>query len=78
MNILLCEMFTEIMKIIENSSSLSAGIFPPLWLAYSQKWWVLFLFVAIGGISLCVNSYLFYWVGCSPHLLLQSSAEFTF
>ena len=46
-------------EIIENSSSLSAGIFPPLWLAYSQKWWVLFLFVAIMGISLCVNSYLF-------------------
>ena len=29
-------------EIIENSNSLSAGLFPPLWLAYSQKWWVLF------------------------------------
>ena len=46
-------------EIIENSNSISAGIFPPMWLAYSQKWWVLFLFVAIMGISLTVNIFIF-------------------
>lgn len=47
-------------EIIENSNSLSAGLFPPLWLAYSQKWWVLFLFLAIMAISLTVNELIFY------------------
>ena len=47
-------------EIIENSNSLSAGLFPPLWLAYSQKWWILFLFVAIMAISLSVNIFIFF------------------
>ena len=46
-------------EIIENSNSLSAGLFPPLWLAYSQKWWVLFLFIAIMAISFTVNIFIF-------------------
>ncbi len=45
-------------EIIENSNSLSAGLFPPIWLAYSQKWWVLFLFVAIMAISMTVNVFI--------------------
>ena len=47
-------------EVIENANSLSAGIFPPLWLAYSQKWWLLFLFTAIMAVSLTVNIYLFF------------------
>ena len=47
-------------EIIENSNSLSAGLFPPLWLAYCQKWWILFLFVAIMAISLSVNILIFF------------------
>ena len=47
-------------EIIENSNSLSAGLFPPIWLAYSQKWWVLFLFTAIMAVSLSVNILIFY------------------
>ena len=64
-------------EIIENSNSLSAGIFPPLWLAYSQKWWVLFLFLAIMAVSLC--KYIYFFIGLVAHLiiLLQSSTKFT-
>ena len=47
-------------EVIENANSLSAGIFPPLWLAYSQKWWLLFLFTAIMAVSLSVNIYVFF------------------
>ena len=46
-------------EVIENANSLSAGVFPPLWLAYSQKWWVLFLFSAIMAVSISVNTYIF-------------------
>jgi uncharacterized membrane protein (DUF485 family) len=46
-------------NVIENSNSLSAGICPPLWLAYCQKWWVLFLFFAIMAISLSANIFIF-------------------
>lgn len=46
-------------EVIENTNSLSAGLLPPLWLAYSQKWWVLFLFIAIMAISMTVNIYIF-------------------
>ena len=45
--------------IIETSNSLSAGIFPPFWLAYFQKWWVLFLFTAVMAVSIAVNMYIF-------------------
>ncbi len=47
-------------EIIENSNSLSAGLFPPLWLAYCQKWWILFLFLAIMAVSLTVNVLIFF------------------
>ncbi len=47
-------------EVIENANSLSAGIFPPFWLAYSQKWWVLLLFTAIMAISISVNIYIFF------------------
>ena len=45
-------------EIIENSNSLSAGLFPPFWLAYCQKWWVLFLFVAFMAVSMTVNLFI--------------------
>ena len=35
--------------IYENSNSPSAGLFPPLWLAYSRKWWVL---LALAGLMM--------------------------
>ncbi len=43
----------------ENSKALSAGLFPPLWLSYSKKWWVLFLFLNMSGLLLAVNVYMF-------------------
>ena len=43
--------------VYENSSSLSAAIFPPLWLAYSQKWWVLLSFTLFFLILLSVNGW---------------------
>ncbi len=46
--------------VIENSNSLLAGIFPPCWLAYCQKWWVLFLFTAIMATTAIVNIYFFF------------------
>ncbi len=47
-------------ELIENSSSLSAGIFPPVWLAYNQKWWILFLFLAIMSVTASVNIFIFF------------------
>ena len=35
--------------IYENSNSLIAGLFPPLWLSYSRKWWVL---LALAGLMM--------------------------
>ena len=31
--------------VFDNSNSLLAGVFPPAWLAYNRKWWVLLVFV---------------------------------
>mgnify|MGYP001271165080 CR=1 FL=1 len=47
-------------ELIENSNSLSAGIFPPVWLAYNQKWWILFLFLAIMSVTISVNIFIFF------------------
>ena len=44
---------------IEKTPSLAAGIFPPLWLAYEQKWWVLGLFSAFSILLFSVNTWLF-------------------
>ncbi len=44
---------------IEKSPSLAAGIFPPLWLAYQQQWWILGLFSAFSMLLFSVNSWLF-------------------
>ena len=45
--------------IIDTSTSIIAGLFPPLWLIYSQKWWVLATLVALSAILLVVNPLLF-------------------
>ena len=45
--------------VYENSNSLSAGLFPPLWLAYSRKWWVLFVFSILFFMLFSVNFFLF-------------------
>ena len=45
--------------VYENSNSLSAGLFPPLWLAYSRKWWVLFVFSVLFFMLFSVNFFLF-------------------
>ncbi|MFL2661263.1 MAG: hypothetical protein ACJ0G4_04910 [Alphaproteobacteria bacterium] len=47
-------------ELIENSNSLSAGIFPPIWLAYNQKWWILFLFLAIMSVTISVDIFIFF------------------
>jgi len=45
--------------VYENSNSLSAGLFPPLWLAYSRKWWVLLVFSILFFMLFSINSFLF-------------------
>ena len=45
--------------IIDTSTSIIAGLFPPLWLIYSQKWWVLATLVAFSAMLLVVNPLLF-------------------
>ena len=41
--------------VYEETNSLLAGLFPPLWLAYAEKWWVLGLFAALTATLLIVN-----------------------
>tara|TARA_B100000686_G_C16729207_1_gene939588 strand:+ start:295 stop:1104 length:810 start_codon:yes stop_codon:yes gene_type:complete len=45
--------------VFSNSNSLSAGLFPPMWLAYNQRWWVLFFFGILGFLLLAVNPFIF-------------------
>ena len=45
--------------VIDTSTSVMAGLFPPLWLTYSQKWWVLAILVALSSMLLIVNPLLF-------------------
>ena len=45
--------------VYENTNSLSAGLFPPLWLAYSRKWWVLLAFSILFFMLFSVNFFLF-------------------
>jgi uncharacterized membrane protein (DUF485 family) len=45
--------------VYENSNSLSAGLFPPLWLAYSRKWWVLFASTTLIFMLFSINFYIF-------------------
>ena len=46
-------------EIIKSSTSIAAGLFPPLWLAYTQKWWVLGLFLAFISLLIAVNPFIF-------------------
>ena len=46
-------------EIIDTSTSIIAGLFPPLWLIYSQKLWVLATLVALSAMLLIVNPLLF-------------------
>ena len=52
-------MFTEDMMYTKIANSLSAGLFPPLWLAYSRKWWVLLAFSILFFMLFSVNFFLF-------------------
>ena len=45
--------------VYENNNSLSAGLFPPFWLAYSRKWWVLLAFSILFFMLFSVNFFLF-------------------
>ena len=45
--------------VYENNNSLSAGLFPPLWLAYARKWWVLLAFSILFFMLFSVNFFLF-------------------
>ena len=45
--------------VYENSNTLSAGLFPPLWLAYAQKWWVLLAFSILFFMLFSINFFLF-------------------
>tara|TARA_B100000035_G_scaffold256605_1_gene226533 strand:- start:74 stop:871 length:798 start_codon:yes stop_codon:yes gene_type:complete len=45
--------------VYENSNSLSAGLFPPLWLAYARKWWVLLAFSILFFMLFSINFFLF-------------------
>ncbi len=44
---------------IKNSNSIIPGLFPPLWLAYEQKWWLLGLFTVLSTLLLSVNFWFF-------------------
>ena len=45
--------------VFENSNSLSAGIFPPAWLAYNRKWGVLMLFILMSFMLISVSVFMF-------------------
>ncbi len=45
--------------VFDNSNSLLAGIFPPAWLAYNRKWWVLMLFILMSFMLLSINPFMF-------------------
>ena len=45
--------------VFDNSNSLSAGLFPPAWLAYNRKWWGLLLFVLMSFMLLSINIFMF-------------------
>ena len=36
-----------------------AGIFPPAWLAYNRKWWVLMLFILMSFMLISINIFMF-------------------
>lgn len=66
---------------IERAPSLAAGIFPPLWLAYEQKWWVLGLFSAFSILLFSVNTWLFMigWLALSIYCYkAQTNLLFSF
>ena len=46
-------------EIINKSKSIMAGIFPPLWLAYHQSWWLLGIFSILSFLLLPINFWLF-------------------
>ena len=45
--------------VFDNSNSLMAGIFPPAWLAYNRKWWVLMLFILMSFMLISINIFMF-------------------
>ncbi len=45
--------------LIEKSNSIIAGFFPPAWLAYEQKWWILSFFAILCVLLISVNFWLF-------------------
>ena len=63
--------------VFDNSNSLLAGLFPPLWLIYARKWWVLLVFVLMSFMFLSVNifMFLFGWILTSVYCY-QSTTEF--
>lgn len=45
--------------VIKNSDSVWAGIFPPLWLAYENQWWVLGFLTVLSMLLISVNFLIF-------------------
>jgi len=45
--------------VYQNSNTISAGLCPPLWLAYSGKWWILFAFSTLSIMLFTVNLFMF-------------------
>ena len=45
--------------VFDNSNSLMAGVFPPAWLAYNRKWWVLMLFILMSFMLISINIFMF-------------------
>ena len=46
-------------EIINKFKSIMAGIFPPLWLAYHNSWWLLGMFSILSFLLLSINFWLF-------------------
>ena len=47
------------LDVFDNSNSLMAGIFPPAWLAYNRKWWVLMVFILLSFMLVSINVFMF-------------------
>ncbi len=60
---------THNFEILSKSKSLAAGLFPPLWLSYHRKWWLLSVFTILSFLLIVINFWFFVfgWVCVSVY-----------
>ncbi|MBD75251.1 MAG: hypothetical protein CMM96_07205 [Rickettsiales bacterium] len=63
---------TNNFEVIKDDKNISAGIFPPLWLAYHQKWSLLVIFSVVSFLLISVNFWVFLigWICTSIYCYL--------